>query len=481
MKQIILLISLAFALTANAGITNETESHRIIKTITPHTDPTTKEVIYDTCHFYYNAQGLLLWEQRQTMRYTYEYNSNGQKTKRNKLSWVEADKEYKNVGFDIFTYNADGTMATMEKHKPLYNSDGYDVSKFVYKSYEDGIATTYDNYFNDELWYNYRVTLTKDDNGRIKKMLTEQNDADNKTPKWLTYQVEDITYKANGDIDSYTTTPYDVERKKAKTSETAYHYYADINSSFAPKNLTGSSTNGNVHLSWNAVANAEAYVVTFNQTYITTKTNSLDLVVTTGTREFTVQSAISDASGNDEYIWLNCADPITLTITDDNRIAVNDLSLSRVYEEVVKADDGRDREFYCMEMKWTKPVSPSTIVGYTMYYNSNTFGDNVPVQVQDPDATTFTLKLDPYEVRETDSRGDLTTGSDVPIYIVVNYATGPSAKSNVVTVNPHVIITDVRDITLSAETETPCYNIAGQRVDKTSKGIVIKDGKKVVK
>lgn len=468
MKKFLLpLLLLAVSLTANAGITNETESHKIIMTITPIKDKTTGEVTRDTCHYYYDANDRLVMRQRQSMRYIYKYDEDGRLVERHNYSWVEANKDYTYMGYETYEYNAEGNISQLCKFLPKYGTDTYDRDVFVYNKYDGDIAVEYDEYFNDVKWYNYKATLTKNSNGNVTKIVTKQNDVDTRET-WNTYKTEEISYQTNGDIKVYKTTPY------RKDTEEETYYYGDMDGfHYAPKNFVGETVNGKVSLSWDAVEGANSYVVTYNQTYKETKKTSIELVVPTGNREFWVQPVFS-------RVRRNVSESVCLNITDDTKYAITDLAVGKCFLTNETADDGMKREFCNIPLTWTVPEGHAAIKSFKIFYDSTAYGKDVFVTLSESDATSFVLRIAPFEVSLWDSNGNPYKNIETPIYIIVEYETGSSGKSNVITVNPLDEIAGIEPITADNQSSAT-YNLAGQRVNADAKGIVVKKGKKVVR
>lgn len=475
MKKLLISLGLmALTATANAGLTNETSTHKVIMTITPHTDNTTKETIYDTCHYYYNDKGYLVMTQQQTMRYVYELNAQGQPLVRHNYSWVEANKKYHDVGYETYEYNADGTVKTLCKYRPVYLGEGYDEKKYVYNSYDGDVATDYAMYFNGELWYTYKATVTRNSAGRVTKIVVKETDPDKKVNATTTYRTDVITYQTNGDVKTYKTTP------NSGSEEVATYYYTDLKGQ-TPQNISASQSNGYVTLTWDPVPGATSYLVTFDQTYVPVNGTSVKLTAQVGEREFFVQPLYGDVRGQ-------VSASAKLTISDPGILPAYDLYAGNSYSRIEETESSnlKYREFYYIPLTWSLPNTTSEIDDIMIYYDSRTYGPDVQTGLRAVygDAvktlTSHELKIDPFEVAELDKNGELYKGIDTPVYIRIKYVSGLSDKSNVVIINPFDVITGISDVTANADKATaPMYNIAGQRITN-AKGIVIKNGRKVV-
>lgn len=473
-KTTLSLLMMAVAASANAGLTNETETHKVVMTVTPHTDNTTHETIYDTCHYYYNDKGYLVMKQQQTMRYVYELNEQGKPTVQHNYSWIEADKEYRDVGYETYEYNADGTISELIKFLPVYNGTGYDQDKFVYTKYSDDIATEYKEYFNGSHWYNYQVKLTKNNAGKVTKIVTQQQDPDKLIKTWSDYRTDNITYQTNGDIKTY---------KTAKGSEeVATYYYTDLVDGSAPKNLKAEQQGKKVLLTWDKVADAASYIVTFDQTYVPVTGNSISVTAHVGEREFFVQSVYN-------VVRNRVSSSAKINVADPGILPAYNLASGEIYNKVEETESTTEkfREFYYIPLSWSLPQTSSTIEDIIIYYNSMAYGADVPVAlstIYGDDVKTLTnaeLKIDPFEVAEKNAAGELVKGVDTPIYIRIKYNTGISEKSNTIIVNPYELITGIANTTVTTgNANNATFNLAGQRVGNDAKGIVIKNGTKQV-
>lgn len=470
MKKI-LLFSFLLSLF-NFNMQSEASVHKIIKRVDLKTS---SDGLDNNCFYIYDANNNLIWIQESSVRYEYENNALGQPIKRTTLSWVEAEKQYRDMGYETYQYNADGTLKTLIKFKTNYRGDIIQ-DRYEYTEYDGDIATKYEWYENDVLFYQYEVNLTKKD-GRVTKAETRKYDPDDKkyTNEYLS---EEYTYDSNGDRVKVVTTKGTktiLGTISNKTTATSTYAYTDLNASYAPRNLNATVNNGTVTLKWSTVSDADSYIVTYDQSREKVSRNSFVKVVNTGVRKFTVQAVV-------DGVERNATTPVTVELVDNGKLPITDLKAGQCYQTVVKPDAGDDREFYNIPLTWTLPQGHSAIQSFRIYYDSRTYGRATYQPLESPDATSFTLKVDPYEVRNMDGKGNLTTGIDTSIYITIIYNTGESEKSNVITVNPYNdVVSGIDEVSVDDNGEDRnIYNVAGQRVDNM-KGLVIKNGKKYMK
>lgn len=430
LSTLVLLLNF-FCISAQAQ-----DSHKIIKA-TDNNDY--------THYYYYNEKNQLIWELVGTTRYEYEYNAAGQRTKRQTCLWVANPGDYQNSNYETYEYAADGSVSKTTVMKKPWNKDAYEEDDvFMNYTYEDGFAKTWDNYYKNVLYYNYRNTLTKDDNGDVTTVVTERFDPDAPEKGWT-------------------------------TTNTLNYQYTDLSADYVPANLKMENNNGDIVLTWSPVAGAEKYIVSYdNERKEVEGDTSFRVTLGTGYRKFAVQAVIAGIERNAAFCETSVSDP--------GKLAISDLAAGTIFEtiEETESEELTTRTFYNIPLTWTLPEGHSEILKFNIYYKSKAYGDNCVVSQTDPKATSFTLKVDPFEVAEWNEEGELTNGIDVPIYVRVVYVTGESEKSNTIVVNPYNVI-NKGEVTIenivNDSSETIMYNTAGMRTTKAN-GIVIKNGKK---
>lgn len=432
MKKTISLILTLFALTLSA---NAQSSHKIVKA----TD--SKE---DTHYYYYNAQNQLIWELVGTTRYEFEYNAAGQRTKRQTNLWVANPGAYQKSNYETYEYDADGNVTKTTVMRKPYGKDEYEEDDvFTNYTYEDGVAKTWDNYYKGTLYYNFRNTLTKNESGDVEKVVTERFDPDAPEKGWATTNT--ITYQ-----------------------------YADLSADYVPANLKIDSKDGDITLTWSPVAGAEKYIVSYdNERKEVVGATTFQVTLGTGSRMFAVQAVINGVECNAAFCDTSVSDPGKLPITD---LTVGDIFET---EEETESEELGTRTFFNIPLSWTMPQGHSEVVKFNIYYNSVAYGNDCYQALVDPTATSYILRIDPFEVATHDEEGVLREGIDTPIYITVVYTTGESEKSNIITVNPfRTLGHEATSIaTITRENNTPTYNLSGIRIN-SGKGIMIKNGKK---
>lgn len=396
----------------------------------------------DKVFYYYNVQNRLVQQISNTTRYDFTYNDAGQCVKKQMLMWVSATGEYSYGSYELYEYGADGNVSKTTVMKRPYGSTEYvEDDVFTNYTYEDGFQKTWDNYYKGVLYYQYRNVITKNSDGDIETVVTEQFDPDAPDKGW------------------------------AKKNEMKY-VWANLSAAMVPGNLVADNKNGNITLTWNAVAGAEKYIVSYDQTRTEVAGTTYNVTLDSGNHRIAVQAVVDGKELNAAFAEVNVSDP--------GNVPVEQLSVGKCYVTIEETESAEapTREFYNIPLSWTMPESHSAVKSFRIYYNSRTFGETY--QAVEATVLNYTLKIDPYEVRDVDADGNLTNGIATNIYMTVMYDTGESAKSNVVTVNAYDEISGVETIesdvnALNAKT----YNIAGQEVNN-AKGLVIKNGKKMI-
>lgn len=431
------IISFLILALMSVGMRAQTE-HKIVSATNSN-----KDLFY----YYYDAQNRLIQQISNTTRYDYTYNEAGQCVKKQTLMWVSATGVYSMGNYEVYEYGADGNVSKTTVMKKPWNATEYvEDDVFTNYTYEDGFQKTWDNYYKGVLYYNYRNIITKNEAGEVVTVATEQFDPDDPGKGW--------------------------------TPKTEMQYvWADISANLVPSNLTLKNENGNITLTWNAVDGSQSYFVTYDQTRVEVKGGKTTYNVTLGTGEHrvAVQAVIDGKARNAAFV--------DVEVSDSGKLPAENLTAGTCFLTVEETESAEapTREFYNIPLSWTMPAGHSAVKSFRIYYDSRTYGPATYLPVESPNATSYTLKIDPYELRNVDEEGNLTTGITTPIYVTVIYGTGESEKSNVIYVNPYEVISGIENVVVDrVNADAKVYNVAGQQVN-AGKGIVITGGKKYVK
>lgn len=376
--------------------------------------------------YFYNAAGQKQWELDGTILYEYTYNEAGQCTKRQTYSWVEATKYYNKGNYETYEYDADGNMSKRTIMKIPYGKTEY-VEDDVFQNYvyENGIAKSWDNYYNGILFYNYRNVVSVE--GNTTTITTQQFDPDEPGAGWKTL---------NTIVDEYSDGVVVKEKESTvgKSGTTIVERtleYADYKSAFAPANLKGQSSASNVSLSWDAVEGATKYVVTYEQNKKEVTEPSAELVIGEGERRFAVQAVIDGKARNASFIGVTVG-------MDQSIMPVTNLTVGTITKttETTESIEAPTRDFFNIPLTWTLPEGHGEVLKYNIYYDSQRYGKAYSVSETNPAVTSYMLKIDVDEMASKDANGVPCTGVLSDIYVTAVYATGESEKSNIVQVNP---------------------------------------------
>ncbi|MBQ0049565.1 MAG: hypothetical protein KBT12_04945 [Bacteroidales bacterium] len=430
-----------------------------------------------THYYYYNEQNQLFWEQDGTVRRCYSYDAEGRVSEVIQYAWITASGNYTKTQRECYTYDADGNLSEKVIDKTINNPYGA-VWTYTYADYVKGMPTYCDEYKNGVLYYMYKLLPVFDAKGLLVKctdLYANPDDYTNPTHSTVSYEK----------VSSETTKKYDdkglligEEVDKTKTFD---YSYAGMKASYTPQNLMAQTSNDQVTITWDAVAGAEKYIVSYDQQRVEVGECQFTTAVGMGEREFTVQAVI-------DGVERNAATPVSTMVFDLGNLPVTQLSVGKVSETFEKTEStamGGVRQFYLIPLSWTMPEGHSAVQKFIVYYDSRTYGEGCSVGVQDANATSYTLKIDPYEVADYDENGNPCKGYDTNIAVSVLYSSGESEKSNTVTINPFNLIhaaTGIRCAKVTATTApAAAFTPAGLPAKTKGQGIVIKQGKKFVR
>ncbi len=453
-------------LSANAG------ERKVVKVTTPASSADDTE---GNDYYIYNAAGQLIWIQStaNSSRSVFEYNDKGQAVKKTTLSWVPADRAYKELNTETYEYSADGNVARMEQYRNVgtaYQSHYV----WTYSDYENGVAKSAhmeDIRATVTYQYDYKTMLEYDASNRLLKKTTEEYDYDYPDDGFYAYESYEYTYQDNGDINTETQKTYNYDYEKVRKSVVYSYTYSDLDASFAPSGLKAQINGSSIALSWDAVAGAEQYVVTYDQEHtIVSGTSFTASDIALGEHLFTVQSIMN---GEEK----NAADPVSATIADPGKLPAENLAASECKKVEETTEEGADVTFFVIPLSWTIPAGHSDIKGIRVYYG------NEYVSVESKTATSYDLKLYEWQVRNTDAEGVYTDGKSIDIAVVLVYGSGEAEKSNIVSVNPYNEVNGIENgiaAPVIAAPSSALFNLSGQRIDASAKGIVIQNGKKML-
>lgn len=469
MKQLmVLLMGMLMCIGAQANDRKVTK----VTTLPASSDDTES---YD--YYLYDAQGKLMWVQGISTRDVYTYNEKGLATMKTTLSWVPSDKAYKVVNTEAYTYDAEGKLTDMEQTKNVGTSN---ERKYVYNDYkyegEEPISWHMEDVRATTIYkYDYKVILEKDAAGRITSKQIEEYDYDYPEDGFCAYEGYTYTYKENGDIDTEVYKIYNYDYEKVRKTENRTYTYSNLSASYVPTGLEAKVDSKSIVLTWNAVEGATAYAVTYDLEHVTVEGTTLTIKdIALGEHEFSVQAII----GGEEK---NACQPVKASLLDPGMMAAENLQAGEPRQSIEETDNGK-RTFYIIPFTWTLPQGHSEIKEMRLYYTSAIMG-TIYQAVGNQNATSFELKIDEYDVRKTDANGKYTDGYDMEFYLTIVYGSGESEKSNIVKLNPYNVANGIVDAlnSISISKGENAYTLGGMKATRDSKGLIIKNGKKILR
>ncbi len=202
-----------------------------------------------------------------------------------------------------------------------------------------------------------------------------------------------------------------------------YYYYNDYSASYKPTNFTVSdgTEQNTLTLSWTAATsgNVTGYRIFVDQ---------LLTEVVEGT------SYTTGPLANGEHVFA------VLPIVNNSTSNVSDIKFYSVYDDgVVPATNLRattigqldeDNMTYDIELAWDAPSTTSELTGYTLYYYSDWNSITIDANVTSTSMTINSSLTEAYDWETGDSNP-----ANVMFYIVANYTTGVADASNTVLVS----------------------------------------------
>lgn len=459
--------------------TAEASDRKVIKITTAATTADSGEG-YD--HYIYNAQGQLLWVQSTTnsSRDVYEYNAEGQKVKKTTYSWIPADKAYKLLNVETYTYEGEKLVRMDQK---LNAGSTFERNYYnTYLVYDDGNSgwSQY-NAATDALRYQYKEVYEKNAAGQVTKKTVLEFDPDYPKDGWYLYETSDYVLAENGDIVSETYKTYKSDGGVKKTNERTYTF-ADLEASFAPANVKTTSGTSSITLTWDAVAGATSYAVTYDLEHKVVEGTTFSAEgINEGEHEFAVQAII-------DGVERNACTPVAASVIDPGQLPAENLAVGECRKVVEQnEDDGSNVTFYYVPLTWSIPAGHSEINGIRVYRSdADVEGESHYTPLESTDATSCELKLFEYQTLHIDEAGNYADGINFNITVVIVYASGEADPSNVVTVNVYnkangIAEEEAISTVTSSAAATGIYNLAGQRVSESENGILIVNGKKMMR
>lgn len=373
------------------------------------------------------------------VRNVYTCDASGRKTKVERYS-ANSLGVYELSSVTEFLYNSSNQLIKEIQYNAKNEITGYTE----YSDFENGYYKNLKTIAKDGVTVNYWRGLDHTfENGKLMSTV-EQNCATDGSGKRTI--IDRILYTYSGDkcataeMQYWTGDKYDnaswkdtytysgdklVTIKKLSISRYGKNYqednftYSDYAATFVPKNFKAVEKVGSanvVDLSWEAPQSAVTgyMVIADGAVYDVTGTSYTTGVLKNGKHQFSVVAV----NGSDIK---NMTSIVTLDLQDAGVKPATAFRLTNIKE---KNDAGN----YPVSVAWTDPTTTSAITGYKIYYSqyssvSIPAGQNT-AEVELPSWACETNGIDGIE------------GVPVTLWVVVEYATGVSEKSNEITVTP---------------------------------------------
>lgn len=466
MRKILLSLLAAFALTVNAQKQLlYTESFSVAD------DGTETSTGISTYHFYdkSNVNSLDLTSYSKTL---YTYNDKGQVATSTAYSW-SSTTGWNEGSETTYEYDAEGNLTKTTTGESFVEYSGYEYgyySKMTTPYYEGNFKL----YFNEANQLIQREQIMADGSVNQREKFTYNADGTLATSHsaYVSGEEEtypsDVTYTYNADGTIANTVTVSETRWGAMTTKAVY-VYTDYSQSYVPGNVVAKAGDNNVvTLSWEAVAGATEYIVSYDTKRETVTATTLTTPsLLDGSHDFYVQAVIGG-------IARNASDAVYAEVKDEGKLPASDFQITGVEQ----GENEYGSVQYNTSVQFTLPETSSTITGYKLFYGESNWDytsvalENVTVN---GNTATATIGLSQYNVGVYNSETyeyDLVTK---PLCIVISYVTGDSDKSNVAywdfaNNQPTTAITDA-----SSSTAVPVayYSISGSKLNNAQKGINI--------
>ena len=469
MKKVLLTLAAMTAIVANAQNKQlvSIENYNVAEDGTETLSSVTESDFYDKN----NLNTLQLTSYSKTL---FTYNAVGLKAASVSYSWSDATCwATSDANTKAYEYDADGNLVKETSASGSYvEYDGYEhgyYSNMKTPYYE----TNFKLYFNDAnqlvkrdqvmadgVTVNQREVFTYAADGKLSTLHKAYVNGETETyPSDATY-----TYNADGTIASILTVAE--SRYGKSTTKTVYRYVA-MSADYVPANVKAvAGASNTVSMSWDAVKDASAYVVLYDQKMDTVKTTSFTTAsLLDGEHQFYVQ-AIVDGQGR------NISDLVSVAVKDLGKLPASNFNVIGV--EV--GEDSNGSVVYNTKVQWTLPETESVITGYKFYFGENSW-NCVELSTEDVVAEngviTVTAPLSIYNIGDYDTDAYEYVPGVRALSVAVVYATGESEKSNESKWNYADNTSSVSSVGLAAEAAATYYNVSGVKLSSAEKGVNI--------
>lgn len=381
----------------------------------------------------------------------YEYDAQGRVIKSGQL---EAGT------YTLYTYDEKGGMTKMENY---YSGTSTYAASYNNTYNDKNQLLIADQIMSDGVTINQRTIYTYNEDGSVNTEEIGYFVAEGEplnSPTTTTY-----TYNEDGSIAK--THVVSNSRWGLMVSVNVY-VYATYSPSFIPQNVKAAAgQNSTVTVSWDAVSDASAYIVIYDQkTDTVTTTSHTTGMLLDGEHQFYVQAIIGGEAKN-------ISDAAAASVKDAGKLPAKDF-------KVISVEAGEDQNgtvVYNTTVQFSLPENHSEILAYNLFYSLESAWSKV---VLDPanlkiegNTVTASANFYQYQIGSYNSETyeyDLNT---VPLFIVLNYASGNADKSEVEYWDYLNNVTAISAASSTSATPASIYSVSGAKIANAQKGINI--------
>lgn len=480
MRKILLILLAASGITAQAQEKKLVNVEYSLVTINEdQTETLTPQGISGSTN-YYDKDNVLFMEQNDYSRLYYTYNADETIATKNYYEWSSATGwTYSAASSYTYEYDGEGNLAQIVSGTGNYTQ---------YTGYQNGEYTKLENFYSSgesyytadfELTFNEAGQLVQKDQlvgGVLNQRYTYTYNADGKlATQHSAYVAPDGSetspadyvyyYNADGSVQKYR---YTTESRYGSYTYEYVYNYVEMNPAYTVRNVKAESIGNNqVSLSWDAVEGATYNVICDNKTIAVEGTSYTTDPLLDGEHTTYIQSVINSTARN-------LSEGVTLAVKDPGKLPAENLEILGVEESETSWGDVA----YNVSLSFRLPETNSTIVGYTLYYGTETYDCmSIADPVVDGNTVSAAVQLSQYQVATYNyDTYEYELKENVPLSVVITYASGNAEPSNVVSWNfatnePASAITPVN----IGQSVVPVayYTVDGAKVARPGRGIHI--------
>lgn len=441
----------------------------------------TQTFSYSSNTKYYDNNNVCAMENSSSIRYFFTYDANGNVATREEWNWGSATGWTNTNRTSTYVYNEAGkVLKSGQIEAGSYSENEYD---------ENGGMIKMTNYYNGEPSYvaNYKLIYNAEkqliqsdqlssDGSVIQSRTLYTYNADGSLAKTENgyFEAEDkpltnptiVTYFYNTDGSIQKTRTESDGRWGHLISDEVY-IYATYSASYVPQNVKATgNADCTATVTWDAVEGATSYIVIYDQNTDTVATTTLTTgMLLDGEHQFFVQAIISGEAKN-------ISSAAVASVKDAGKLPADGF-------KIVGVEVGEDQwgsPAYNTTVQFTLPEGHSEIKAFNVYYDLESSWSKVSVEPSTAtiEGNTVTLVV-PFSQYNVGTYNSETYEYDLgvkPLFVVINYASGDSDKSNVEYWDFAANETSIASAQ-TASTPVSIYSVSGAKIANAQKGINI--------